>query len=184
MLRAMARTNITTLVTTRAPIFPIAVSLGLIGNEGIICSQKRTPATKKLACISQMWMSLIVLGRVKGRRQMPGHHDDVEQHDREHTVRHETPERPQRPGPRAEENGSSDPAPYRDGERVDEREPWRSDHDENWSEEHDQDVLDHVDEKVVVGPVVDGRDDGQQEDSEAAIEVERTSAALGRPSGT
>ena len=56
MLRAMARTNMTTLVTTRAPIFPTAVSLGLIGYDGMICSQNRTPKTKKLACINQIWM--------------------------------------------------------------------------------------------------------------------------------
>ncbi len=56
MLSAMARTSMTTLVTTRAPIFPTAVSLGLKGYEGMICSQKRTPETKKLACINQMWM--------------------------------------------------------------------------------------------------------------------------------
>jgi hypothetical protein len=41
-----------------------------------------------------------------------------------------------------------------------------------------------VDEEVIVGPVVDGGDDRHQEDSEAALEIERTSAALDRPSRT
>ena len=184
MLSAMARTNMTTLVTTRAPIFPTAVSLGLIGYEGMICSQKRTPDDEEARVHEPDVDVLIVLGRVEGCRQVPRHHDDVEQHDGKHAVRHETPERPQRPGPRTEEDGSPDAAPHLDGKSMDEREPRRPGHDENRSEEHDQDVLDHVGEEVVVGPVVDGRDDRQQEDGEAPIEEERTSAALDRPSVT
>jgi hypothetical protein len=67
---------------------------------------------------------------------------------------------------------------------MNEREPRCPRHDEDRSEKHDQDVLDHVGEEVVVGPVIDGRDDRQQEDSEAAIEIQGTSASLDCPSTT
>ena len=61
------------------------------------------------------------------------------------------------PGESTEEHGSPDPAPRSHRQAVEEGQPGRSRDDEDRSEEGDQDVLDHVDEEVVVGPVVDGR---------------------------
>ncbi len=49
--------NITTLVEMMAPICHSGDALGLIGYDGMIWSQNMIPVTKKLACISQMWMS-------------------------------------------------------------------------------------------------------------------------------
>ena len=47
----------TTLVEMIAPTCQSGDAFRRNGYEGMICSQNRTPVTKKLACISQMWMS-------------------------------------------------------------------------------------------------------------------------------
>src|ERR1035438_8546411 len=52
----MARTNMMTLVPMRAPICHSAEVFRRNGWDGMIVNQNKTPVTKKLACMSQMWM--------------------------------------------------------------------------------------------------------------------------------
>ena len=47
----------TTLVEMMAPICQRGEAFRRNGYEGMICSQKRTPVTKRLACMSPMWMN-------------------------------------------------------------------------------------------------------------------------------
>jgi len=55
MLSDIARTIITPLVSRIAQIARKVESFGLIGYEGMNCSQNSTPVTKNDECISQMW---------------------------------------------------------------------------------------------------------------------------------
>ncbi len=50
MLSDIAMMDITTFVDPDAQIWTTVVSFGLIGHDGMICSQKNTSATKKLEC--------------------------------------------------------------------------------------------------------------------------------------
>ena len=68
----------------------------------------------------------------------------------------------QRTRPWAQEHRSHDPAARTDRNGEDKREPWRSDDHQGRGEEHEEHVLDHVDEEVIVRPVVDRRRDGDQ----------------------
>ena len=71
------------------------------------------------------------------------------------------------------------------GQAVEQRQPRGSGHDEDRGEEGDEDVLDHVDEEVVVRPVVDGRHHGEQEQRQPAVEEQASAAvATGCGAGT
>ncbi len=78
---------------------------------------------------------------------------------------------PHRPGPAAQEDAPHDQAPNPYRQAMDQGQPRSTGHDEDGGKEHDQDVLDHVHEEVVTGPIVDGRADRQQQDSQPAIKT-------------
>ena len=79
------------------------------------------------------------------------------------------------------------------GQAVQERQPRGPGHNEDRGEEGDEDVLDHVDEEVIVRPVVDGRHHGEEEQGQPAVEEQGaqsprpgrfgagTSAEIGEP---
>jgi hypothetical protein len=61
----------------------------------MMVNQKRTPVTKKLACIQPDVDGLVGLGGVEEQRHVPEHHDQVERHQCRPRVRHESADAPQ-----------------------------------------------------------------------------------------
>ena len=149
-------TNITTLVERMAPTCQSGEAFSRNGYEGMICSQNRTPVTKKLACISQMctvWFSSAA-SKSAGTCQ-----STITRLNEINAVQGLMANRPialsgWEKRPRRTERISRRRGPT--GRSVEERQPGGPGDDEDRSEEGDQDVLDHVHEEVVVRPVVDG----------------------------
>ena len=164
----------TTLVEMMAPTCQSGDAFSRNGYDGMICSQNRTPVTKKLACISQMWTSwfssaaskragtcqstMTALNETSAVQGLTTNRPTARSGARTRPEQHRTGR-----GAGAAPTGR----PWRSGQ------PRRAGHDEDRGEEGDQDVLDHVDEEVVVRPVVDGRRDGEQEHAEPGVEEER-----------
>ena len=155
----------TTFVEMIAPTCQSGDAFMRNGYDGMICSQKRTPVTKKLVCISPMctsWFSSAASKRAGTCQSTMTTLNEIERRPR---VDDETPGGTQgvARSDRAETRTQDPPAePHR--QAVEKRQPWGAGDDEDRREERDEDVLDHVHEEVVVGPVVDRRRHGEQQD--------------------
>ena len=146
----------TTLVPMMAPACHSGEVLSRNGYDGMICSQNRTPVTKKLACMSQMctsWFSSAASNRAGMCHTIM---TALKDNSAVQGLRMKRPTVRKGVDHRASKNGTPDPAAHRDRQAVEQWQPRRAGHDQDGSEEGDQDVLDHVHEEVVVGPVVDG----------------------------
>ena len=169
----IATTHITRLVPIRASAWDTSDIRRRNGGEGMNCSQNSTPAMKKLPCISQMctvWFSAARSNRAGTcQRIITALNKVTETHGRSRKApvarsgRDQLPRSvlrvtawPVRPG-RPSSSGCHGAPGDHQGRRG----------------EHQQQVLEHVHEEVVVGPVVDGRRDGEQQHRQAAVEQER-----------
>ena len=149
----------------------------------MIWSQNRTPVTKKLACMSQMWTSWFSSAASNKAGTCQSTMTRLNETSAVHGL---TTNRPTARSGRDRRPSSDRPhqAPAQpDRQAVEEGQPRRPGHDEDRGEEGDEDVLDHVDEEVVVGPVVDGRHHGDQEQGQPAVEEQGAQPAGSGPFG-
>ena len=151
---------------------------GLIGCDGMIWSQKRTPVTRKVPCMSQMCTDWLFSARSKSAGKCQSTMAALKAPNAVHGFMTSPTDGPQRTGPGAQQKGSPEPAakPHREGEQQ--GDPRGPGHDQDRGVEGDEDVLDHVDEEVVIGPVVDGRLHRHQEAGQPPVE-QRASASGG-----
>ena len=164
MLRDMANTNITMLVAMIAPPCHTNEARGRIGCDGMIWSQKRTPVTRKLPCMSQMCTAWLFSARSNRAGTCHSTMAALNATSAVHGFLTSRPTARSGPGPGPEQQRPTEAAPCPHRQREQQRDPGSAGHDEDRGVERDEDVLDHVDEEVVVGPVVDGRLHRHQQD--------------------
>ena len=150
----------------------------------MICNQNRTPVTKKLACISQMWTSWFSCAASNKAGTCQSTITTLKEMSAVHGLTTKRPTARNGCEQATEQHGPQEAPTWPDGQAVQQGQPRRSGHNEDRGEEGDEDVLDHVDEEVVVGPVVDGRHHRDQEQGQTAVEEQGAQPPGPGPFGT